>query len=688
MGRVRIGGVVRAALACAACLLTLALGPAAAKAALTIESFSTGFHNASGESETQAGAGIWSLRSSFALGQSGGVGTVEDAVLRLPPGLFVNPTAAPRCGSADFEAFECSSATQVGLIVIHAKPAGEPATLLGTAPVYTLQPEPGEIARLGAIAPVLEIPIEVPVTLAADAGYAPELTFEDLPEATPLTAVDLEIWGVPADPGHDSARFPAGSPTNPAGCPGIEGTGCLGGLSPSAAPAIPLLKSPTSCSGPLQSRLDVISHQGAIAVAMASAPGLTGCSKLGFSPQFEAATTSAATNTPTGLDLGFQVVDEGLTNPKGLSQSAVKNLSVELPPELEIDPEAIEALDTCSAAEFDARPPACPASSAVGTSSLEIVGFEAPLTGNVYLGAPDPTATPRLLVAVSSPRASIRLTGQIQPGPEFDQATVVLPSLPQLPVEALALVLAPSAGLFLTPVKCGAYAGLGTFTPWSAPSESLFIPQEFVFDSAGVAGGPCPGPASRMEVTMSPPAIVADGSSASLATATVTDAGGIAVPGDEVVFSSSDPGQRIGRVSDNLDGTYTARITSSTAPGPVAITAADTSVDPKILGSATLIQLAPPVPATPPISARPRVTLTKKPKHRTHDRTPTFRFISSVPSSTFACKVDTRPFRRCTSPKTLGPLPYGRHTFSVRATDATGTVSKPASWKFGLNSYP
>ena len=47
------------------------------------------------------------------------------------------------------------------------------------------------------------------------------------------------------------------------------------------------------------------------------------------------------------------------------------------------------------------------------------------------------------------------------------------------------------------------------------------------------------------------------------------------------------------------------------------------------------------------------------------------RFRSSEPGSTFACKVDSAPFRRCTSPKVLR-LRKGRHTIRVRATDAAG----------------
>jgi len=84
-----------------------------------------------------------------------------------------------------------------------------------------------------------------------------------------------------------------------------------------------------------------------------------------------------------------------------------------------------------------------------------------------------------------------------------------------------------------------------------------------------------PGAATSVSVTLSPSAIPADGNATSTATARVTDALGHPVPGETIVFSSSDPGERFGRVVDNGDGTYATTVTSSTTPGSATITAAD-----------------------------------------------------------------------------------------------------------------
>jgi Invasin, domain 3/Bacterial Ig-like domain (group 3) len=87
------------------------------------------------------------------------------------------------------------------------------------------------------------------------------------------------------------------------------------------------------------------------------------------------------------------------------------------------------------------------------------------------------------------------------------------------------------------------------------------------------------GPASSMELAVSPTSIVANGNSFTTATATIADAHGNPVSGDTVVFSSSDPGQTVQAVTNSGNGTYSALIRSSTTPGQITITATDTSAE-------------------------------------------------------------------------------------------------------------
>ncbi len=95
--------------------------------------------------------------------------------------------------------------------------------------------------------------------------------------------------------------------------------------------------------------------------------------------------------------------------------------------------------------------------------------------------------------------------------------------------------------------------------------------------------------------------------------------------------------------------------------------------------------------ATPPtevtcdvirIDDPPSTILRKKPPKRTRDRTPTFSFSADQAGSTFQCKVDRRRFRSCRSPYTTKPLRPGKHTFKVRARNASGIFGHRIAYSF------
>ena len=90
-------------------------------------------------------------------------------------------------------------------------------------------------------------------------------------------------------------------------------------------------------------------------------------------------------------------------------------------------------------------------------------------------------------------------------------------------------------------------------------------------------------PPASITLNLSPDTLSANGTSTSLATATVRDAGGNPLAGETVVFSTSGD-LAFGSITDNDDGTYTVMITASTTPGDETITVTDGSVN----ASATL----------------------------------------------------------------------------------------------------
>jgi hypothetical protein len=67
---------------------------------------------------------------------------------------------------------------------------------------------------------------------------------------------------------------------------------------------------------------------------------------------------------------------------------------------------------------------------------------------------------------------------------------------------------------------------------------------------------------------------------------------------------------------------------------------------------------------------------------------PTFAFagIPAADVDGFQCRVDSGAFAPCTSPRTIGPLADGPHTFAVRAIDSDGADPTPAQRSFTVDA--
>jgi hypothetical protein len=72
----------------------------------------------------------------------------------------------------------------------------------------------------------------------------------------------------------------------------------------------------------------------------------------------------------------------------------------------------------------------------------------------------------------------------------------------------------------------------------------------------------------------------------------------------------------------------------------------------------------------------PNTKIKKRPKNKSDDTSPTFKFKSTEAGSTFKCKLDHKRFRKCKSPKTFHGLDPGKHKFKVEAVDKAGNVDK------------
>jgi hypothetical protein len=75
-------------------------------------------------------------------------------------------------------------------------------------------------------------------------------------------------------------------------------------------------------------------------------------------------------------------------------------------------------------------------------------------------------------------------------------------------------------------------------------------------------------------------------------------------------------------------------------------------------------------------------------KAKIHKRNAKFRFEGSAGGETikFECKLDKKPFRPCTSPKSYKNLKHGKHRFAVRAVGLSASDPTPAVRKFRIQA--
>jgi hypothetical protein len=653
-------------------LAAFALSGGSAAASQDVENFAVS------PSSSQAG-GHPDIAVSLSLdaGSSEAADTVE---LGWPAGVNFLPSSVTRCLATDFAAEECPPSSQVGLVTIRGEHEGDPDHLLGTAAVHSLVAGAGEFGRLGFVVPVLDLPVTGALKLRSGSDHGTRMTFDGFPQTESLQALDLTIWGFPAAAEHDPERFKKGS----SGCPEAADTACLTPpFVQSAVPVRPFSLNPTRCGavGPLGLAVRTHEDPAHLSTDTAAYPSITGCEQISFDPAATASVGSTWASTPAGIDLR-------ITTPQVLgsmvpSSAQLKDATLSFLGGLTIDEAALEETTVCGPAQAgigSEAAPACPAASQLGT-----VAFESPsmigerLTGGLHYGGPDPEGGYRLYLTGSYNGVHLKLQAILAVDAEDeDVAFFEFANLPQIPLEEIELhfFASPSSPL-VTARRCGLYVIEALMAAWSAVHAEQASTSTHAID-AGRNGGPCPTPASLVVVSLDPSALPADGSSVTVATATVTEGNGDPVPDEDIRFASTDPGQRIGQVIDNEDGTYSARIVASTTPGPATITATDLSVAPAPRGSATLQQNALARAST----AAPATQITKHPPRRTRKRRAVFAFRASIAGSSFACRLDRRRYRPCSSPTVFIGLKRGPHRFSVRATSPGGVAGDPAIYRF------
>jgi hypothetical protein len=436
------------------------------------------------------------LTTFFKLAEPGVREAAKDVAFEAPEGIFGNPNAITECTAENFAANECGPNSQAGLITVRAKTASDPDALLGTAPIYVLVPQQGETARLAFVAPTLNIPIAIPVTVRTATDYGLRFEVSEISQLTPLASAKLEFWGFPAHSTHDGARFPKGSAADPADCPGLADASCLDAPTPSSLPVKPLIDYPTTCTGrPLVTELKVRSYQrpGEWTTARSQYDPVTGCEHQSFNPVLSANLTTEQTDSASGLDITFKVPQPLGENP---SPSELKAVTVTFPPGVTINPDAADGQSACldSQANFNSEgPAACPDNAKVGTISIGSPALNGSLIGSLYIGEPHPGDQYRLFMIVSGFGMNAKLLGRFTPDPKTGQLTGTFTGLPQVPFETFDLHLfASDRGLLATPTACTLYPVEAKFYPWN-DMLSPQVSKRFFSLTSGPGGGQCPG---------------------------------------------------------------------------------------------------------------------------------------------------------------------------------------------------
>jgi hypothetical protein len=430
-------------------------------------------------------------------------GAMDDLFTELPEGFAGVPTATPRCTGAQFvELFfppkaspeegqppplpNCPAGSPVGYVQIAATftPKLPEELTEPPIPVYNLVPGPGTLAKFGFV--VYGVPIVFDITVSEKFPYRVVASFHKTPQPLLLYGATLTMWGNPLADAHDAQRGACLVTFANDRCE-VDGEGA------------PLITMPTSCGAPPRADFEGNSWQHPEVFATAHAEtddgaepptpiGLSECSSLDFAPGISASPTSKAATSPTGLDFGLTMKNEGILDPKNTASSTVDATEVTLPEGFSINPSVAEGLEVCSEAQlaretaFSEAGAGCPNASKLGTVEVETPVLEETVKGALYQAAPYENpfhSLVALYIVLKNPTLGIKVVQPLNviPDPVTGRLTTVAEDMPQLPFSHFRLHFREGTRSPLaTPPSCDAdpstpgnqpYNVNATLYPWS-----------------------------------------------------------------------------------------------------------------------------------------------------------------------------------------------------------------------------
>jgi hypothetical protein len=441
-----------------------------------------------------AGSHPYSYTVSFAFNTeaSGDVegGEPRDIIADLPPGFVGNPLAVPRCTRQQFEGVfaKCPTDTQVGVIHAILPEIGEVKL-----PIFNIEAPPGVAGQLGGSA--VNLNILQNASVRTDEGYGLTVGAFNVPNA--VASATETIWGVPADPSHDSER-------------GLE---ALDGGPPvsSEAPPFPFLTLPTSCEAPMEVTVRADSklapgnfvEQSVLSAEPGGSPAaLIGCESVPFEPSVLASPTSSSLQSSSGLGFELKLPNKGLLDRFGIAETEPRKTEVSLPAGFAVNPSSAAGIGTCTPAQYAAESPTsvpgegCPETAKLGSLLARSPLLEEAIEGAVYLATPHDNPFNSLVALYIVARVPergvlIKQAGEVRLDPGSGQITASFDNLPPLPYSSFKLHFREgSRAPLTTPSTCGSFTARALLFPFSNPGVP--VERNPVFPvSSGSNGSAC-----------------------------------------------------------------------------------------------------------------------------------------------------------------------------------------------------
>jgi hypothetical protein len=440
----------------------------------------------------------------------------------LPVGLSVNPGAVPRCASAHpVECKDDSPLSQVGesQVTVSAEGLPIPENLEIKAPVYNLQPKPGQPARFGfTVEAVPTIPgfpsMIAPSDIYLEADVAWESDFHegftiDVPQNTGVRLLKNRLVF------NGEAHAPGGQGfflTTPSTC-----------WNPNTEAAHKHTYS-TYARGDSVENPDPSFPNGSPFVESPLPPGTypKSCNTIPFEPTINVDGGTNTVDSPAAVSTELKIpIEEG--KPKGQETSTVRTAKVTLPQGMGLNPSAANGLQSCSAEQLGKgtrNAVTCPDASKVGTATVVSEALpDQPLTGDVFVG-PQESRDPesgkefQIFVHAASSRygVDVRLIGNVFANAKTGQLTAYFDDpekkvtrggnpdniphgLPQVPFTNFKISIGgtPRPAALSSPPTCGPNKTTSDITPWSAEFGGKSASPSSEFALAKLPGGAdCP----------------------------------------------------------------------------------------------------------------------------------------------------------------------------------------------------